>query len=169
MTTLRRFTCDDLFKFNNVNLDVLTATYNNAFYADYFVRWPGYQSAAVAPDGTVMAYVFGKAEGKEHNWHGHVTAVTVACEYRQLGMATMLMELLERVSEHIYNGYFVDLYVRASNNVAIEFYKRLGYVVYRTVQKYYSGTEDGLDMRKALPRDTHKLSVKPPERTVVQP
>lgn len=26
MTTTRRFVCDDLFKFNNVNLDVLTET-----------------------------------------------------------------------------------------------------------------------------------------------
>lgn len=26
MTTQRRFTCDDLFTFNNINLDVLTET-----------------------------------------------------------------------------------------------------------------------------------------------
>jgi hypothetical protein len=26
MSTTRRFTCEDLFKFNNVNLDVLTET-----------------------------------------------------------------------------------------------------------------------------------------------
>ena len=26
MTTLRRFTCDDLLRFNNVNFDVLTET-----------------------------------------------------------------------------------------------------------------------------------------------
>jgi hypothetical protein len=32
MTSLRRFTCDDLFTFNNVNLDILTETYNLPFY-----------------------------------------------------------------------------------------------------------------------------------------
>lgn len=32
MTSLRRFTCDDLFAFNNVNLDILTETYNLPFY-----------------------------------------------------------------------------------------------------------------------------------------
>jgi hypothetical protein len=31
MTTLREFTMDDLLKFNNVNLDVLTETYNMPF------------------------------------------------------------------------------------------------------------------------------------------
>lgn len=29
--------------------------------------------------------VMGKAEGKGELWHGHVTAVTVAPEYRRLG------------------------------------------------------------------------------------
>ena len=32
MTTIRRFTTDDMFKFNNVNLDHLTETYNLNFY-----------------------------------------------------------------------------------------------------------------------------------------
>lgn len=32
MTTLRRFNLCDLFRFNNVNLDSLTETYNVTFY-----------------------------------------------------------------------------------------------------------------------------------------
>ncbi len=42
-------------------------------------------------------------------------------------------------------------------------YKELGYVVYRTVLKYYSGEqdEDAYDMRKALPRDVDKRSMVP--------
>lgn len=42
MTTLRRFTCNDLFTFNNVNLDVLTETYNLPFYLSYLAKWPEY-------------------------------------------------------------------------------------------------------------------------------
>lgn len=41
----------------------------------------------------------GKAEGREELWHGHVTAVTVAPEYRRLGLAGMLMKSLEDISE----------------------------------------------------------------------
>lgn len=40
------------------------------------------------------------------------------------------------------NTYFVDLFVRVSNKVAINMYKRLGYIVYRTVIDYYAGPED---------------------------
>lgn len=29
-----------------------------------------------------MGYIIGKVEGKGESWHGHITAVTVAPEYR---------------------------------------------------------------------------------------
>lgn len=38
--------------------------------------------------------------------------------------------------------YFVDLFVRVSNKVAINMYKNLGYIVYRTVLEYYAGPGD---------------------------
>jgi hypothetical protein len=40
MTTLRPFKMEDLFKFNNINLDVLTETYNMSFYMSYMSKWP---------------------------------------------------------------------------------------------------------------------------------
>jgi ribosomal protein S18 acetylase RimI-like enzyme len=44
----------------------------------------------------------GKAEGRGKDWHGHVTAVTVAPEYRRIGLAKKLMYILEEVSEKMY-------------------------------------------------------------------
>lgn len=38
--------------------------------------------------------------------------------------------------------YFVDLFVRVSNKVAVEMYNKLGYAVYRRVIEYYSGEVD---------------------------
>ena len=40
MTTIRQFRLDDLLKFNNINLDVLTETYNMHFYMSYMSQWP---------------------------------------------------------------------------------------------------------------------------------
>jgi N-terminal acetyltransferase B complex catalytic subunit len=45
-------------------------------------------------------------------------------------------------SEKWYDGYFVDLFVRVSNNLAINMYTKFGYSVYRQVIGYYSGEED---------------------------
>ena len=115
MTSTRPFEIDDLFRFNNVNLDVLTETYNMSFYLQYMSTSPELFTVATSPDGSITGYMLGKAEGTEELWHGHVSAVTVQPLYRRLGLARTLMEDLESTSANVYNAYFVDLFVRASN------------------------------------------------------
>ncbi|KAJ7514388.1 hypothetical protein O6H91_23G042100 [Diphasiastrum complanatum] len=161
MTTIRRFRCTDLLRMSHVNLDHLTETFNMSFYLSYLAKWPDYCLVAEGVNNHMMGYIMGKAEGRGESWHGHVTAVTVAPEYRRQQLAKKLMNLLEEVTEKTYNAYFVDLFVRASNAPAIQMYQKLGYVIYRRVLRYYSGEEDGLDMRKAMPRDKDKKSIIP--------
>jgi len=162
MTTLRQFTCDDLFRFNDINLDPLTEMYGLGFYLQYMARWPEYLMAAESPSGNLMGYVLGKSEGVGENWHGHVTAVTVGPQHRRLGLAKKLMDGLEVISD-MKKCYFVDLFVRVSNKNAISFYEKLGYTIYRTVLEYYSGDtdENAYDMRKAMSRDRLKKSTVP--------
>lgn len=166
MTSIRRFTCNDLFTFNNVNLDILTETYNLPFYLQYLAKWPEYCLVAEGPGRVTSGYILGKAEGQGELWHGHVTAVTVAPDFRRQNLAQKLMHILEDVTEKVHDGYFVDLFVRASNSVAIGMYEKFGYSVFRRVLGYYSGQEDAFDMRKAMPRDVHKKSVIPLKRPV---
>ena len=110
------------------------------------------------PNDFPNRYVMGKSEGSERLWHGHVTAVTVAPAFRRQNLANKLMQTLEKVTEDYHEAYFVDLFVRASNKVAIEMYERFGYTAYRRVLNYY-GEEDAFDMRKACKRDVTKSSV----------
>uniref|UniRef100_A0A914X2C4 N-alpha-acetyltransferase 20 n=1 Tax=Plectus sambesii TaxID=2011161 RepID=A0A914X2C4_9BILA len=167
MTLFRPFNVFDLFKFNNVNLDPLTETYGFNFYIQYLINWPEYFQTVESPNGDIMGYVMGKAEGRDENWHGHVTAVTVAPMYRRLKLAAKMMKVLEEISESK-QCYFVDLFVRVSNNVATKMYNNLGYVVYRRILDYYSGAqdEDAFDMRKALSRDVEQKSVIPLKQPV---
>ena len=140
--------------------------------------------------------VLGKAEGSNAEWHGHVTALTVAPEYRRLSLARRMMALLEMVSDEIYKGFFVDLFVRCTNTVAIDMYEGLGYSVYRRVREYYGSLgigkggrdeEDAFgeyfvllypsclndpffvwpDMRKPLSRDPNRRSVRPNGREMI--
>ncbi len=46
-----------------------------------------------------LMLVMGKVEGHNENWHGHVTALSVAPEYRRLNLAAKLMKGLEQTSE----------------------------------------------------------------------
>ena len=46
-----------------------------------------------------MVSVMGKAEGRGDEWHGHVTALSIAPEFRRIGVAGKLMQGLEAISE----------------------------------------------------------------------
>jgi len=47
----------------------------------------------------ILVAVMGKVEGQGESWHGHVTAVTVASEYRRQQLAKKLMHMLEDISD----------------------------------------------------------------------
>jgi len=176
MSILRPFRATDMFRFNNINLDLWTETYGIGFYLSYLSRWPDLCCMQEAPSGRLMGYVIGKAEGNSTEWHGHVTALTVAPEYRRLSLARKMINLLELVSDEIYKAFFVDLYVRCANNVAISMYEGFGYSVYRRVREYYGNLglgkggrdeEDAFDMRKPLSRDPLRRSVRANGRDMV--
>lgn len=65
--------------------------------------------------------------GSEHftPWHAHITVLTVAPRWRRCGYATRLIKELEHIADNN-NAWFVDLYVRVSNKVAIKMYEHLG-------------------------------------------
>lgn len=104
-----------------------------------------------------------------------------------------MVRRLELVSDEHYKGFFVDLYVRCNNALAINMYEGFGYSVYRRVREYY-GTlgvgKDGkdeedafgesrfavplyvddstsTDMRKPLSRDPLRRSVRGNGREVI--
>lgn len=173
MANLRPFRATDLFHFNSVNLDNWTETYSISYYLSYLATWPDLSYTQLSPNGTIMGYVIGKAEGQDpgpkkagrqsketKERHGHVTAITVAPEYRRLGVAKGLMSLLEKASAEVYQvclcclayfsnslqAFFVDLFVRPTNTIAVGMYENLGYSVYRKVAEYYQGGgKNGVD------------------------
>ena len=50
----------------------------------------------------ILFLVLGKVEGRGELLHGHVSAVTVAPEFRRLGLARKLMNYLEEVSDKMF-------------------------------------------------------------------
>ncbi|KAL8948131.1 MAG: hypothetical protein Q9222_005655 [Ikaeria aurantiellina] len=176
MTTIRPCCPTDISKLNLCNLDPLTENYARKFYFDYIAKWPTMFIVAENQEEQIIGYVMGKVEqdpdvlkflgDKYLPWHGHVTALTVAPQYRQMGLAKQLTAHLDRACEEE-NAWFMDLFVRVSNQTAINMYKKMGYSVYRRVVDYYSddptgkgSSEDAFDMRKSLSRDKKKRYVR---------
>jgi N-terminal acetyltransferase B complex catalytic subunit len=42
MATVKPFRMFDLLNYNNINLDILTETFNISFYGKYLIKWPEY-------------------------------------------------------------------------------------------------------------------------------
>lgn len=105
-----------------------------------------------------------------------------------------MINLLERVSDAYYHGFFVDLFVKTTNKLAITMYEGMGYSVWRRIKGYYGGKkglpdEDAfgtftmfgfcsasvtltrstrsIDMRKPLSRDPQRKSVRANGRDVI--
>ena len=131
------------------------------FYMKYACQWSEYYRSSISIGDKLVGYCMGRSEGYKHEYHGHISVLTVEPSYRRNGIAYELMNDFENIT-NIKKGYFVDLFVRASNINAIKFYKKLGYVLYRTVMQYYRHgikKEDGLDMRKCMKIDKNKVSL----------
>ena len=91
MTTIRPFSVYDLLEYNNINLDILTETFGINFYGKYIAKWPEYCVTMFNSTEVIFGYLLGKVEGDKpndikKNWHGHVTAVTVAPVARRQGI-----------------------------------------------------------------------------------
>ena len=157
MTSIRAFRPQDLLRTNLANLDPLTENYNIDFYFQYLTKWPSLFTLTEDQHGNITGYsekpflssssfttlltsmackVMGKVEEDPSYlqfmdnylpWHGHVTALTVAPQYRRLGLAKILTGALERGCED-QKAWFVDLFVREGNDTAVNLYRGLGYV-----------------------------------------
>ncbi|ODV82911.1 hypothetical protein CANARDRAFT_10109 [[Candida] arabinofermentans NRRL YB-2248] len=166
MTSIRPFQATDLFTLNPINLDPLTEDFYLYFYMQYLSSWPSLFYKSVSPSNEPTGYMLAKTEGKRKEWHSHISAVTINPNYRRIGLASHLCTALEKVTANKpYDCYFVDLFVKANNKLAITMYEKLGYTVFRRVVGYYGGVDvipdkkkiddeiDAFDMRKSLPID----------------
>lgn len=180
MTSIKPFKMEDLFTLNDVNLDPFTENFNALFYLSYLCDWPDLFFKSVEDDAgsplghRISGYMMGKTEGSlmKKEWHTHITAVTVCPKYRRIHLASDLCSRLENITAVApHHTLFVDLFVKVTNATARNLYEKLGYSVYRRVVGYYgsmyptdrnklSDDDDAFDMRKALPRDAKRETVR---------
>ena len=93
----------------------------------------------------------------------HLDLLAVAPAYRRMGVARQLLEWLEKCA--VVAGIFdIALEVRAGNEGAQRFYKRMGYRARTDLPGYYQGIEAALRMGRDLsskPSDNGTASQQP--------
>jgi len=161
----------DILGLDTTNLDLMSENFTFGYYMGYLLTHPydfftvRHFKPALLPTTAIMgnpvlAYAFGKRESKEKLCY-HLSAISVAPCLRASGVGSELMRHFEATGNS-HEACFIDLYVRMSNTGAIAFYKRLGYVTYRTVFNYYWYPNDhALDMRLSLKNDMERRLMVP--------
>ncbi|KAI5552781.1 n-alpha-acetyltransferase 20 family [Trichomonas vaginalis G3] len=167
MVSIQPFKFEDLWEVNRINIDDWTETFSTSFYLYYMNKAPSMNWMISNNSEEKVGYIIGSIKRHDNVCRTHVIAVTVAEDARRLGLATSLMNIVETTCENQYKGLCVGLYVRPTNYNAHELYKKMGYILYRRIIKYYETIgEDGWDMRKSLKWDKDKVFMKPIENPV---
>lgn len=118
--------------------------------------WPKAFFATDLPHATTVAYVVENAPyiiaysmATCVDGHFHVTNIAVDQNYQRQGIASKLMNILERcaLEQRCCSAY---LEVRTDNDPAIKLYERLGYSITRRRRHYYIDGDDAYVMEKEL-------------------
>ena len=167
MVSIQPFKFEDLWSINRINIDYWTETFSTSFYLHYMNNAPEMNLMISNNSGEKCGYIIGANKGKKESVRAHVIAVTVCEDSRRLGLATTLLNNVEKVCEDKYKGLCVGLYVRPYNYIAHKLYHKNGYLLYRRILEYYSSIgEDGFDMRKSTKWDVEGLYKKALEEPV---
>jgi ribosomal protein S18 acetylase RimI-like enzyme len=83
---------------------------------------------ATVPDGRIVGFMVGE---KTNNEGMHIKSISTDDDHRRMGVGTALLAHAQREYDHL------SLYVDTENIPAIRCYTQNGFVVERTLDKYY--------------------------------
>ncbi len=152
---LRRFEHKDLNAVIEINRVCLPENYASYFFIDNFNNCPsGFLVSEIG--ASVVGYIMCRLEHGFSEIHklrfarkGHVISVAVLPEYRMNGIATALVNEVEKAIAEL-GCEEVYLEVRTTNTPAIRLYQRLNFDTTRTIAHYYFDGSDANVMAKEL-------------------
>nr|MDO8110276.1 N-acetyltransferase [Candidatus Sigynarchaeota archaeon] len=149
--SIRRCTRDELGIVMSINEKTLPENYPQFFYESIIERFP--ESFLVAEDlqtNQIVGYVMFRIErnlesGLKFIKKGHLVSIAVLKEYqgRKIG-ENMLIEGMKQVKNYGIDFYVLE--VRLSNTIAISLYKKLKFIIEKTIPEYYRDGEDAYYM-----------------------
>lgn len=103
----------------------------------------------------ILGYIFGKLENKQMLCV-HISGISICPHARGKRLGGTLLNFFH-VNGNSAGAYFSELFVRVSNTIAINFYAKCGYKLYRKILGYYIfPNEDASEMRLPLKKDEIK-------------
>ncbi|MEM1658639.1 MAG: ribosomal protein S18-alanine N-acetyltransferase [Candidatus Jordarchaeales archaeon] len=154
---------DDLLRVVEINRICLPENYPYYFFQHLLESYPECFIVAEV-DGEIVGYIMNRIERGLSSLNpspfrivkkGHVVSIAVMPDYRRRGIGRMLLERgLQAMRK--YGAEEAVLEVRVSNEPAISLYKRIGFVVVKTIKGYYHDGEDAYLMCKKLVEESEQ-------------
>ncbi len=155
--TIREFKPDDLESVMTINKVCLPENYSPGFFLEHFYENPRIFLVAEM-GGRIIGYNMCRIEFGVSNLKtafvrkGHVISIAVMEEHRGKHVGLRLMEEgMRRVKNEGASEMYLE--VRASNRVAIEMYRKLGFRAGKSLEGYYRDGEDAYLMVSDLSCD----------------
>ena len=149
---IRIFTREDLANVIRVNETCLPENYPPSYYLSIYSQFP--KSFLVAIDGDkIIGYIMCKVHSGLSSYRfrwvkkGHIVSIAVSEPYRGQNTGERLLKQALTATTHDYGADEYMLEVRVSNR-AVNFYKRLGFIIEKRLKGYYSDGEDGYLMAR---------------------
>ncbi|MBI2678736.1 MAG: GNAT family N-acetyltransferase [Candidatus Koribacter versatilis] len=119
--------------------------YSRAELRRYIDRKGAFVIVAEGAAGKIAGFLV----GLHHRDYGWIVTIDVRDSARRTGLGTQLMAAAEKRFRGLKAGAVI-LEVAVNNIPAVNFYKRLGYSVIRTIPRYYLDSLDAFQMAKLL-------------------
>ncbi|MGC8565452.1 MAG: ribosomal protein S18-alanine N-acetyltransferase [Thermoplasmata archaeon] len=142
---IRKFRLDDLSQVIRIIDRTLTEKYSLEIYESIYNSWPN--GFIVATYGSKIIGVI--ASTKNSVYEARILMFSVDIPYQNKGIGTLLLKRFEQICRE--EGIkAIRLEVRISNDNAIKFYEKNGFVIINMINSYYSNGESAYIMWKML-------------------
>jgi ribosomal-protein-alanine acetyltransferase len=143
--TIRRVEADDIFSVIALAFETLPERYNPSIFNQFYESFPDGFLVAVHHH-TLIGFLIGI---KTVPSTARILMISINEKNRKQGIGTALLK--QFISEmKNYQVTHIDLEVRTTNQGAVAFYKKQGFILQETLSKFYQNGEDAYRMSKPL-------------------
>lgn len=140
---IKEASIEDVYELRKCNKDCLPVYYPYGVYINFIESNKSIVLIAKY-NNNIIGYIIGEIN-MEYSDRFHIISFGVCNKFRKNKIGTVLMnKIIEMVQKKYLNTTKISLYVMASNDIAINFYKSVGFKADKIMKNYYqSFNEDG--------------------------
>lgn len=141
---IREFRRPDIKKVLEIEMSSFSDPYPSNILVEIYNLGAGFLVAQ--EDNSIVGYIIFWIRFEDE---GHIISIAVDEKHRRKGIASKLVETTMEIFKK-YSVKTIKLEVRVENKGAQKFYKKLGFVERKVLEKYYEDFEDAVIMDKKL-------------------